>query len=90
MSYINNRKKETMTNFTTTYKNRQFDIDTQVDRRVVAFENGKPVYGENTQFNIRENGQLVSFVFQEDLVQDAIRQMVDFPNQAEAINCRFD
>ena len=76
--------------FTTTYKTRTFDIDTENLTRVVAFENGKPVYGDYTQFNIRENGQLVGFVFEKDLVQDAIRRMVDFPNEAKAINCRFD
>ena len=76
--------------FTTTYKTRTFTIDTENLTRVVAFENGKPVYGDYTQFNIRENGQRVGFVFEEDLVQDAIRRMVDFPNEAEAVHCRFD
>jgi len=72
------------------YKDRTFTIDTEDQTRVVAFENGKPVYGDYTQFNIREDGQLKGFVFEHDAVPEAIRQMVDFPNQAEAIHSRFD
>lgn len=79
-----------MTNFTITYKTRQFDINTETQTRVVAFENGDPVYGTNTQFNIRENGQLVGFVFDKVDVETAIQRMVDFPNENEVINCRFD
>jgi hypothetical protein len=81
-----------MENKTTTieYKDRFFEIDTLAQTRVVAFKNGKPVYGDYTQWNIREDGQLKGFVFEADLVLDAIHRMVDFPNEAEAINCRFD
>ena len=76
--------------FTTTYKDQTFTVDTTEDTRVVAFENGNPVYGTTTQFNIRKGDQLVGFVFNQDDVETAIRRMVDFPNEAEAINCRFD
>ena len=79
-----------MTQFTVTYNDRKFDIDTRIDRRVVAFENGKPIYGEKTQYNIRENDVLVGFVFEANRIHEAVRRMVDFPNEAEAINCRFD
>ncbi len=76
--------------FTTTYKDQTFTVDTTEDTRVVAFENGKPVYDTQTQFNIRKGDQLVGFVFDQDDVDAAIQRMVDFPNEAEAVHCRFD
>ena len=79
-----------MTNYFITYKDQRFDVDTTEDTRVVAFEDGKPVYGTTTQFNIRQDGQLVGFVFDQTEVPTAIARMVDFPNEAEAVHSRFD
>ena len=84
------KNKATTMNYFITYKDQRFEVDTTEDTRVTAFENGKPVYTTTTQFNIRKDGQLVGFVFDQTEVPTAVAQMVDFPNQAEAINCRFD
>ena len=77
-------------NYPFTYKDRTFTIDTEEQTRVVAFENGKPVYGDYTQFNIRENGKLLSFVFDQEMIPQVIYEMVEFPKMDKAIHSRYD
>ena len=83
-------QKETTTMNLITYKNRTFAVDTEEKTRVVAFEGGQPVHEGQTQWNIREDGKLLAFVFDEEMVPQTIREMVDFPRTAEVVNCRFD
>ena len=50
-----------------------YTIEPEEQRRVVAFENGAPVWDTYTQYNILLNGERVTFCFDEELVEETIR-----------------
>ena len=64
-------------NYPFTYKNRTFTID------LVEV-------GGMKQWNIREDGKLLSFVFDQEMIPQVIYEMVEFPRMAKAIHSRYD
>ena len=77
-------------NYPFTYKDRTFTITDETQTRVTAFKNGKPVYEDYTQWNIFEDGKLLSFVFDQEMIPQVIYEMVEFPRMAEAVHSRYD
>lgn len=78
---------------TYTTKTATYTITTQTNRRVVTFQDGAPVWGETTQYNILKDGEMVRFCFEEDRIQE----MIEWHEWAEAhpvaaadMNNRFD
>ena len=64
-------------NYPFTYKNRTFTID--LDE-----------VGGMKQWNIREDGKLLSFVFDQEMIPQVIYEMVEFPQMDKAIHSRYD
>ena len=60
-----------------TYKDRTFTVEM---REV----------GDYKQWNIYEDGKLLSFVFDHEMVPQVIYEMVEFPRYAETAHSRFD
>ena len=74
-------------------KENNYEIKTKTQKRVVRFENGVGIWEEYTQYNIFLNDQLVTFVFDEDQVEEAIRHhewAQAHPTAAARIGSRFD
>jgi len=64
-------------NYPFTYKDRTFIIEPKE-------------VGGMKQWNILENGQLLSFVFDHEMVPQVIYEMVEFPRYAETAHSRYD
>ena len=60
-----------------TYKDRTFIIEPKE-------------VGGMKQWNILENGKLLSFVFDHEMVPQVIYEMVEFPRYAETAHSRYD
>ena len=67
---------------TYTTKTATYTITTQTDRRVVGFENGKPIWNEYTQYNILRDGKMVRFCFNEA----DIPEMIDIEENGHGID----
>lgn len=83
------QNKPNMT-YNVTYENHPFRVEVKDRTRTVAFENGKPIIGSYQQFSIYEDDRLISFTHEASYVFTVIRELVDFPNQSELINSRWD
>ena len=64
-------------NYPFTYKNRTFIIE--LDEACGM-----------KQWNIKEDGKLLSFVFDQEMIPQVIYEMVEFPRMAEAVRSRYD
>ena len=64
-------------NYPFTYKDRTFTIELKEA-------------GGYKQWNIYEDGKLLSFVFDQEMIPQVIYEMVEFPRMAETVHSRFD
>ena len=82
MAYDINIKREMTTMFFLT-DNATYTIETQENRRVVAFENGEQVWGTTTQYNILFGNEVINFCYDEDMIAT---QIADFEGNGDNID----
>ena len=74
-------------------ENNNYKVQTETQKRVTRFENGVGIWEEYTQYNIFQDGQLVTFVHDEDHIKEAIAHYEwaqANPVAAARIGSRFD
>ena len=65
-------KETTMTEHTSPLTGVTYGIEPKVTRRVTRFEDGQPVWEEQTQWDVLLDGKLVQFSLTEEGLLDAI------------------